>query len=105
MAMSSKPKQDGDNTQKRGLMMQAAAYRAKYCKRSDDGKAMRVNLRVENSGVHKKNRGSVYPSGQAIIRLCKEVTRGGFLKEEVDHAAIAVGETPIESIRSRGDTM
>ena len=57
-------------------------------------------------GVHKKNRGGVYPSGIRCKSLCVEVLEAGFLKEEVNHACIVVEEAPVEEIiRSRGAGM
>ena len=59
--------------------------------------------RCWNFGCHRKNRGGVYPSGKRCKSLCKEVLTVGFLKEEVNHAAVAVGEMPLEHIRGLGD--
>ena len=44
----------------------------------------------------------MYPSGLRCQSLCQEVLKVGFVKEEVNHAAVVVQETPREEDRSRG---
>ena len=77
------------------LMVAAMAYRVKYRKVDSNGKAIKVWLRIENMGVHKKNRGGIYPAGVRCKSLCVEVVGAGFVKEEVGHAVIAVEEPPV----------
>ena len=75
-----------------GLMVAAMAYRVKY------RKVKKMSARVESMGVHKKNRGGVYPAGPRCKSLCANVVEVGFLKEEVNHACIAVEEAPMEEL-------
>ena len=75
------------------LMTAAMAYRVKY---RVDPKSFRHDLPIRCLGTHKKNRGTVYPSGLRCKTLTVEVLRSGFLKEEVNHACIAVEEPPPE---------
>ena len=92
----------GDN----GLIVAAMAYRVKYRKVNSAGQAKKILLRTENLGVHMKNRGGVYPAGITCKGLCVDVLPAGFVKEEVNHACVAVEETPVdEIIRSRGADM
>ena len=81
------------------LMIASMAFRVKYRvhKISDSSvsKYVKMQIRIENSGVHKNNRASVYPSGNRCRSLCHDVVRDGFLKEEVNHACIAVEEPPL----------
>ena len=76
-----------------GNVSAAMAYRAKY--RVSPSKRV---LRLENTGVHKENRGRLYPSGEAVKRLCESVFTKGFIKEEVVHALVAVEEPPLDEI-------
>jgi hypothetical protein len=85
------------------LMIAAMAWRVKYRKTDGDHKVVRTKVRIENLGVHPKNRGGVYPSGVRCKALCVEVIEVGFVKEEVNHAVVAVEETPAAHIRSRGE--
>ena len=83
------------------LLIAAMSYRVKYRKLDCDGRPIKLHLRVEGCGVHKMNRGGVYPAGVACMRLCDEVLRAGFLKEEVNHAGVAVEEIPIAEVPRR----
>ena len=83
-------------------MTAAMAWRAKYRKTLPDGKVLRAKLRIESLGVHLKNRGGVYPAGVRCKSLCEEAIEVGFVKEELNHAGVAVEETPTEDVRSRG---
>ena len=86
-----------------GVMVAAMAYRVKYRKHLPDGSFPKVPVRVETMGVHKMNRGGVYPSGVRCRSLCQGTFAAGFVKEELSHACIAVEEVPVdEIIRSRG---
>ena len=86
------------NVDNSGLMMAAMAFRVKY------RKVRKINVRIGSMGVHKKNRGGVYPAGIRVKSLCVEVLGAGFVKEEVSHVCIAVEEAPVqEVIRSGGD--
>ena len=87
-------------------MVAAMAYRVKYSKVCADGKPLKMAVRVEEMGVHKKNRGSVYPAGIRCKSLCTEVVEAGFMKEEISHACVVVEEPPIEElIRSQTSTV
>ena len=89
-----------------GLIVAAMAYRVKYRKVNSAGQAKMIPVRVESMGVHMKNRGGVYPAGIRCKGLCADVVVAGFVKEEVNHACVAVEEIPVdEIIRSRGAGM
>jgi len=77
-------------------------WRVKYRKKGADGEMVRIKVRVESTGVHKKNRGSVYPAGVRCKSLSVDVLEAGFVKEEVNHAVVVVEETPPDQLRSRG---
>ena len=79
------------NDQDHALMTAGMAWRVKY---RIDAKKFRFDLAIRQLGTHKKNRGTVYPSGLRCKSLCVEVLKGGFLKEEVNHACVAVEEPP-----------
>ena len=86
-----------------GTTAQAMAYRAKYRKQNADGRPLKVIIRIENMGVHRQNRGGVYPGGRRCVSLCEESCTSGFVKEEFSHAVVVVEEKPIEEVlRSRG---
>ena len=85
------------------LVTAAMAYRVKYRLVDSLGKVLRAVARVGTCGGHKGNRGGVYPSGVRCRTLLTEILNVGFVKEEANHVAIAVQETPLEEIRSRGD--
>ena len=78
------------------------AWRVKYRKLDSAGNVLRMRLPVHTLGCHPKNRGGVYASGLRCKGLCIEVVEAGFVKEEVDHAGVAVEETPLEDAASRG---
>lgn len=77
------------------LMTRAMAYRIKY--RVTDGIQMRLPIR--NLGSHKMNRGGgVYSSGDRCKTLLEQILKIGFMKETVNHGAIAVEEPPFSEI-------
>ena len=78
-----------------GLMTMAMAYRVKYRQTDSDGKVVRKRVHIQSLGVHKKNRGGVYPAGVRCKSLCAEVVEVGFVKEEVLHSLVAVEERPL----------
>ena len=82
---------DVDNS---ALIMAAMAFLVEY------RRVRKINVRIGSMGVHKKNRGGVYPAGIRCKSLCVEVLEAGFVKEEVSHVCIAVKEAVI---RSGGD--
>ena len=84
-----------------GIMQAGMAWRVKYRKLDADGQVVRIKLPVKTLGCHRKNRGGVYASGLRCKDLCIDVLTKGFLKEEVDHAGVAVEETPIDEIGQR----
>ena len=86
-----------------GIVMSAAAFRTKYRKMGPKGEPLTIQLRVENLGVHPKNRGGVYPAGVRCKSLCVDVMEAGFAKEELQHQMVVVEDTPFTHIRSRGD--
>ena len=83
-------------------MVAGMARRVKYRKHDNDGNVLRMRLPVHTLGCHPKNRGGVYASGLRCKGLCIDVVEAGFVKEEVDHAGVAVEETPLEDAASRG---
>ena len=83
-------------------MAAGMALRVKYRKVDNEGNALRVNLPIAILGCHPKNRAGVYASGLRCKELCSEVVEAGFVKEEVDHAGVAVEEVPSEEIAARG---
>ena len=80
----------------------AMAWRVKYRKVDLVGALLKLIQRIESLGVHPSNRGTVYPTGLRCKSLCSRVMQAGFSKEEVCHQFVAVEETPIEHIHSRG---
>ena len=97
---------EGKQTALQGLVAKAMAWRVKYrvAQTQPGGGATNTGfpIPIRNLGVHPNNRGGVYPSGLRCQSLCQEVLKVGFVKEEVNHAAVAVQETPREEDRSRG---
>ena len=87
-----------------GLMTAAMAYRVKYRKVNAIGMASKMHVHVVNAGVHKNNRGGMYPAGIRCKSLCVDVVSQGFLKEEVNHVCIAVEEAPVQEIIKSGRT-
>ena len=87
-----------------GLMTAAMAYRVKYRKLNPIGIAQKMHVPIVNSGVHRNNRGGVYPAGIRCKSLCASVVSQGFLKEEVNHVCIAVEEAPVHEIIKSGRT-
>ena len=73
-------------------MIAAMCYRVKYRKTNKHDIAAKQMLSTGGVGVHRKNRGGVYPSGIRVRNLAIEVLDGGFAKEEVNHACVAVEE-------------
>ena len=86
-----------------GVMSAAAAFRAKYRLTKPRGGESKQRLSIRSLGVHPHNRGGVFPSGLRCKSVCQDVIQAGFVKEEVNHAAVVVEETPYEDLRSRGD--
>jgi hypothetical protein len=85
------------------LITAAMAWRVKYRKSTADSLVHRMKLQIGDLGVHRKNRGNVYPSGLRCKSLCEEVLEAGFAKEEVNHACVAVEEVPgPETVRIKG---
>ena len=86
-----------------GQVSAATALRAQYSIKDSNGKVQKMRLRIENLGVHPKNRGGVYPAGLRCKSLALDVLDVGVSKEELCHQLVVVEETPIEEIRSRGN--
>jgi hypothetical protein len=97
---------EGKQTTLQGLVTQAMAWRVKYrvAHTQPSGRAAndRFPIPIRSLGVHPNNRGGVYPSGLRCQHVCQEVLKVGFVKEEVNHAAVVVQETPREEVRNRG---
>ena len=75
-------------------LCQATALRVKYRDLSGGGPDAKMNVRVENCGVHRKNRCGVYPAGIRCQELCIQAIGEGFLKEEFTDRLVAVQEMP-----------
>ena len=86
-----------------GLMIQAAAFRAKYRKLTPNGTPVQLTVPVGSLGVHEQNRGGAYPSGNRCLSLCEAVLNGGFSAGDVNHNCVVVEECPPDEIRSRGE--
>ena len=86
----------------RSLMIAAMAYRVKYRKLNSAGNPQKFPVRIESAGVHRKNRGGVYPAGVRCKSLAVDVIEAGFLKEEVNHVCVAVEEAPLDEIIKSG---
>ena len=87
-----------DSKHDESLLLAAMALRVKY------PKGQNIMVRIESMGVHKQNRGGLYPAGIRVKSMCVDVLGAGFLKEEVNHLCVAVEEAPVqEVIRSGGD--
>ena len=78
-------------------LCQAAAWRVKY---RDLKSTQKIKVRVENLGVHRNNRGGVFPGGIRCKELCVDVISNGFLKEEFSDKLVAVEEMPTHEARS-----
>ena len=89
-----------DSTQ--GIVKAAAAWRIKYRKTGPKGEVLKIRLRIDNLGVHRSNRGGVYPAGVRCKSLCVDVMEVGLLKEELQHQMVVVEDAPFDHIRSRG---
>ena len=85
------------------LAVNGMAWRVKYRKCDEGGKVLRVKFQIASLGVHRKNRGSLYPAGRRCKSLILDVGDVGFLKESLEHACVVVEEMPIDVARSRGD--
>ena len=86
------------------LAVRGMAWRVKYRQKDHDGKVLKNRVNIGSLGVHPENRGGVYPAGKRCRNLCIEVVGDvGFLKENVEHAVVAVEEVPTEIARSRGE--
>jgi hypothetical protein len=83
-------------------MVAAMAFRVKYREYGLDGLPVKRFLRIVDLGVHKKNRGGNFPAGVRCKGLCVDVVIAGFLKEEVNHACIAVQEAPSHAFPQGG---
>ena len=85
-----------------GQMVAGMAWRVKYRQLDQHGLPTKVRTLIQFLGVHPRNRGGIYPAGVRCKGLCLEVVDAGFLKEEVNHALVGVGEIPSEHIKDRG---
>ena len=82
---SSKLKSSGamaDSKHDKGILIEAMAMRVKYRKTNSDDAPLMLYIPVTDLGVHKKNRGGVYPAGVRCKSLCEEVVVAGFMQEE-----------------------
>ena len=78
-----------------GTMIAGMAYRVKYRKTCSSGRLVLKYLPIGIRGVHQKNHGGVYPAGVRCKSLNASICKSGFVKEEINHAAVAVEEIPI----------
>ena len=86
------------------LVTAAMALRVKYRKTNANGTTHLQELPIRVCGVHKRNRGGIYPAGVRCCSLCTDVIEAGFVKEEVNHTCIAVEEIPVEIVSQQSST-
>ena len=83
-----------------GLVLQAMAYRVKY--RVSVGKRTISLFRL---GVHKQNRGGMYPQPDTVRNLGLKVLAAGFNESEANHEGVCVEDVPFherfEELQSR----
>ena len=85
------------------LVTHAMALRVKYRRVDAEGKPIKTKIGLSTAGIHPKNRGGLYPSGRRCKALAVDVVgKVGFLKECVEHSAVAVEEPPASFIKQLG---
>ena len=72
--------------------LQGTALRVKYRLMDVDGKPIKQIVGIQSSGVHRRNRGGVYPNGQRCKELCRQVLTDGFIQAEFEHQLVVVEE-------------
>ena len=73
-----------------GLIKRAMAYRVKY--RMSGGRKL---ISLSRLGVHRLNRGGVYPQPDTVRNLGVKLLKTGFNVEEANHEGVSVAEVPI----------
>ena len=76
----------------------------KYKQRYVDKKLRFAKAYDGTLGDHEKNRGGIYPSGVRCKALNLSICNSGFVKEEINHQAVAVEEIPSEYLLSSNRT-
>ena len=69
------------------LIRQAMAFRVKY-------RVWKKRVPLNLLGVHKLNRGGVYPQAETVQNLALKILDGGFCVEEANHEGVCVQELP-----------
>ena len=87
---------DSKATLNQSLITASTCMRVKYRQTDEFGKCIRQMLQAVGIGVHRGNRGGVYPAGVRCQTLLQEILEVGFSKEDVNHACVAVEEPPVE---------
>ena len=72
-----------------GLMRKAMALRAKY-------RVCKEKIPLHFLGVHRMNRGGVYPQAETVQNLALKILDAGFSVEEANHEGVCVQELPSE---------
>ncbi len=83
-----------------GLIRKAMAFRVKYRVVEHGGAHMRC-MPLSLLGVHKLNRGGVYPSPDTVQNLGLKLLEVGFSMDEANHEGVCVQELPVDE-RTRG---
>ena len=81
-----------------GNIVAAMAWRVKYRVSENCNKFVPILW----LGVHKQNRGSVYPAGLRCRALGESSVTRGYSKEEVNHAGVVVEERPLAAVAEPG---
>jgi hypothetical protein len=72
-----------------GVIRAGMAYRAKYrVQHPDGGKNKHIPLSL--LGVHKQNRGGVYPQADTVQNLALKLLEVGFSPDEANHEGVCV---------------
>ena len=93
------PAQPAVADKQHSLATHAMALRDKYRRVEYD----KTKIGLSTVGTHPKNRNGLYPCGHRCKALAVDVVgKVGFLKECVEHSAVAVEEPPASFIKQRG---
>ncbi len=81
-----------------GLIRKAMALRVKY-RVLLHGNRKKKRIPLALLGVHKMNRGGVYPQEDTVANLGVNLLTKGFNEDEANHAGVCVPEVPAEERR------
>ena len=76
-----------------GIIREAMAYKVKY---RPNGEKKVVRLPIVLLGIHKMNRGGVYPAAERVKKLGIDILKWGADRDEADHNGVCVEEVPLE---------